>query len=237
MGVCVCIFLRQVAIKIVGKTSNDENWHGHWIPREAFMMSRVLGVEGCIQLIDWYERPCCFYIVMERPADSMDLFDLISKNGPLEEDVCRSFFRQVLDVTMRCHREGILHRDIKDENILVNLKTGNLKLIDFGSAAFLHEKVYTGYYGTRAYGPPEWIELNQYHGIPATVWTLGIFLFNLACGDVPFDNDKEICRAKPVFTRTLSSSLQDLIQSLLRLEPKRRPSLEEILKHPWMAKE
>lgn len=114
---------------------------------EICLMTKVNHIHGVIKLLDFYEKPDSFIIIMERPDPVMDLFDYITKKGPLPESLARDFFRQIIGTVAEIHKVGVVHRDIKDENILVDLKTGQLKLIDFGSGAFLKDTVYTEFDG------------------------------------------------------------------------------------------
>ena len=230
-----------VAIKHVAKNKVTD-WTtlvGRKVPMELKLLHSVQSVEGVIKLLDFYERNDSFIYVMERPSDCKDMFDFITEKKNLEESLARNFFRQIVATVLACHSKGVIHRDIKDENILVDLITGKLKLIDFGSGALLKEEgeAYTDFDGTRVYAPPEWILSGRYEGGPATVWSLGVLLYDMVCGDIPWEKDLQICSGDLVFSRKVSPHCKDLITRCLTRSVDQRIDINMILQHPWIQQE
>ncbi|KAL7631055.1 UNVERIFIED_CONTAM: hypothetical protein RMT77_018646 [Armadillidium vulgare] len=209
------------------------------LPREISLLLRVAHVPNVIRLLDWLEDDESFLLIFERPEPCKDLFDYITVSKNITESEAKLLFRQAVILVKDVYEAGVFHRDIKDENLLVTVDSAGkpvLKLIDFGSGALVTEKSFTDFDGTRVYSPPEWIKFNRYHGLPALVWSLGILLFDMVCGDIPFVHDDHITTAKYEFKPNirLSESLKHLIHWCLRIRPSERPTLTGILQHPWL---
>ncbi|TUA53258.1 Serine/threonine-protein kinase pim-1 [Bagarius yarrelli] len=149
--------------------------------------------ENVVELLEWFETSGFYILVLERPVPCMDLFKICElNNGRMSEALAHLVMWQVVQAVDHCCKRGVLHRDIKPENILINPETLHVKLIDFGCGDLLMDELYTNFTGTPSYWPPEWILHGKYYGIAATVWSLGIVLFFLVCGELPFVDTDEI---------------------------------------------
>ena len=149
-----------VAIKVINKNRVMQGKNEH-VPIEVALMSMTSNIEGVIKLIEYFELPDCFMLVLERMMSTVnsnkeiktsssnvqDLFDFISDNGPLREELARKIFTQLIKTVNQITQAGVIHRDIKDENILIDTQTYQIKLIDFGSGARLHDEIYTDFDG------------------------------------------------------------------------------------------
>jgi len=120
---------------------------GRRLPIEISLLNRSSDVPGVIRLVDYFEQPDSFIVVMERPQRMKDLFDHITECGCLDEDEARCLFLLIVKTAVALYDAGIVHRDIKDENILVDAESGDIRLIDFGSGTFLHDGVYSDFEG------------------------------------------------------------------------------------------
>ena len=252
---------------------------------EIDLMYRVSECRGCIKILDYMERQDRYLIFMERPNKCIDLWDYINNNGPLPEKMAKLFFRQIANTVLEMRSMGVLHRDIKDENILVDLNTLELKLIDFGAGTHYTQgelKDFQGNYfliqssiekfrlnvffkiGTRVYSPPEWIVNQSYNGDQATVWSLGVLLYNMIYGDIPFEQDNDIVNCNLDFNKYSNNDnnnsnnnnfnnqfnntnnnnnnnsnynldVNDLIKKCLKININERIKLDNILKHKWFS--
>merc|ERR1712113_484509 len=231
----------EVAIKEVIKDDRyqNDNKNETDIPAEVALMQQVQNIEGVIKILDYIDDTDCYYIVMEK-IHSKDLFDFITEHGPLPEQFARNMFSDIVKTVINCRDCGVLHRDIKDENILVDLNTFNTKLIDFGSGCQHNyqdepDRVFKEFRGTRVYSPPEWILAGKYQASSLTVWSLGILLYDMLCGDIPYTTDREICQGHLVWPSrlALSDQAKDLISKCLNVKHQNRISLDSILSHAW----
>uniref|UniRef100_A0A8V5H510 non-specific serine/threonine protein kinase n=1 Tax=Melopsittacus undulatus TaxID=13146 RepID=A0A8V5H510_MELUD len=226
----------QVAIKQVARERISSWGHGTRIPMEIAMMRKVRSdCSTIIQLLHWFELPDSFLLVLERPEPSQDLFELIRNRGFVPESPAQGIFLQVLRAVRHCHSRGVLHRDIKSKNIIIHLVTGKIKLIDFGCSTLLRNMVYTKFSGTPLYYPPEWFLYHCYHGRPAAIWSLGVLLYEMVCGVLPFRCCEDITSGQLFFKRQISVECQQLIRWCLNMKDWARPSLEDVFNHPWLS--
>ncbi|KAL7889464.1 hypothetical protein AOLI_G00017220 [Acnodon oligacanthus] len=190
-----------------------------------------------VALLDWCELQDKLVIVMERPEPSKDLTDYVYESGGyLLEEEGKVILRQLVQGMIDIHSKGVLHRDIKPENILIQMdpEVPQVYILDFGCGNVLTEDPYTSYYGTPDYTPPECFLGGSYQAEPCTVWQIGVVLFFMLIGHLPFYTSEEIISEEPDIQGQLSQECEDLLRSCLDKRSESRPSLQDILQHPWL---
>ncbi|KAK3552536.1 hypothetical protein QTP86_014073 [Hemibagrus guttatus] len=143
-----------------------------------------------LKILDWYEEPKRYVVILERPEPFWgNLEEFCSmRGGRLTELEARIVMFQLMAALQHCKSQGILHRDVKPENILIQTDTYHIKLFDFGCGDLIKHS-YDEFAGTRKYAPPEWFIQGQYRADPATVWSVGVTLYRLVCGCLPFEKN------------------------------------------------
>merc|ERR1711963_925076 len=153
-------------------------------------MAKTSHISGVIKLIEYIDTEPEYIIIMEHmPGEVMDLWEWHSKIGPFDETITKVMFTQILKIIIDVTEAGIFHGDIKEENILINTETNEIKIIDFGLSKYISEEPYTTFtMGSSPFGTPEWITTKSYMANDATVWGMGLLLFSMLHEDLPFKN-------------------------------------------------
>ncbi|NXO21526.1 PASK kinase, partial [Cisticola juncidis] len=187
-----------------------------------------------IQVLDVFENECFFQLVMEKHGSGLDLFTFIDNQPNLDEPLASYIFRQLVSAVGYLHCRNILHRDIKDENIVI-AEDFTIKLVDFGSAAYLEPgKLFYTFCGTIEYCSPEVLSGKPYHGPELEMWALGITLYTLVLGENPFCELEEALAAVLSPPHPVSEGLMDLLAGLLHPVPEQRMTLAVLVEDPWL---
>ncbi|KAF6730302.1 Serine/threonine-protein kinase SIK2 [Oryzias melastigma] len=227
----------QVAIKIIDKTrlspSNLEK-----IYREVQIM-KLLNHPHIIKLYQVMETKDMLYIVTEY-AKNGEMFDYLTSNGRMSEDEARKKFWQILTAVDYCHRHHIVHRDLKTENLLLDSNM-NIKLADFGFGNFYNAgEPLSTWCGSPPYAAPEVFEGKEYEGPQLDIWSLGVVLYVLVCGSLPFDGPslpalrQRVTEGRFRIPFFMSRDCENLIRKMLVVDPARRISVAQIKQHRWM---
>ncbi|XP_076868388.1 uncharacterized protein LOC143519147 isoform X2 [Brachyhypopomus gauderio] len=232
---------KQVAIKYVPKYHAERfitvPGETRSLPLEVALMKMVCRPPRCehiVELLEWFECNNYFILILERPVPCMDLFKFLDLHQrQLPEPLARLIMHQVVQAVLHCHDRGVVHRDVKENNLLVNPDTLEVKLIDFGCGDLLKTGPYRHFRGTKVYCPPEWLVNRTYEGRQATIWSLGVLLYSIICGDVPFKNKEDHVKAHLCFSGNPSRDCRHLIRWCLQKDPEKRPVLEDVLAHKW----
>ena len=175
-------------------------------------------------------------MIMEKHGCGMDLFEFIDRQRRhIDEELASYIFRQLVSAVSYLHSKSVVHRDIKDENIVIN-EQFHIKLIDFGSAAYIQKgKKFATFCGTMDYCSPDILLGNKYYGPELDVWTCGIALYTLVFCENPFLSAEETieCILKPPFK--VSKELMKLLFSILTPKPELRATIDEIEANTWVT--
>lgn len=205
------------------------------------------GSDGHVKKPSGRELTNLVYILLEYVSGGL-LFDVCQTLGGMGEDGGRYFMTQMLDVLQYVHGKGVVHRDLKLENILVDDKL-NLKVADFGFATFRKIHQLKSYKGTKTYMAPEIKEQKKYDGMQIDIFSTGVILFIIVQGIFPFQEAKKdeyyynlLLKGdyhtywKKTGGDALSDEFKDLVLKMFSYDGNKRPTLQEIADHPWMAK-
>nr|XP_042707758.1 serine/threonine-protein kinase SIK3 isoform X3 [Chrysemys picta bellii]XP_042707759.1 serine/threonine-protein kinase SIK3 isoform X3 [Chrysemys picta bellii]XP_042707760.1 serine/threonine-protein kinase SIK3 isoform X3 [Chrysemys picta bellii] len=227
----------KVAIKIIDKTQLDEE-NLKKIFREVQIM-KMLCHPHIIRLYQVMETERMIYLVTEY-ASGGEIFDHLVAHGRMAEKEARRKFKQIVAAVHFCHCCHIVHRDLKAENLLLDANL-NIKIADFGfSNIFTPGQLLKTWCGSPPYAAPELFEGKEYDGPKVDIWSLGVVLYVLVCGALPFDGSTlQNLRARvlsgkfriPFF---MTTECEHLIRHMLVLDPSKRLSMEQICKHKWM---
>uniref|UniRef100_A0A3Q3XCC9 MAP/microtubule affinity-regulating kinase 3 n=1 Tax=Mola mola TaxID=94237 RepID=A0A3Q3XCC9_MOLML len=228
---------REVAIKIIDKTQLNPT-SLQKLFREVRIM-KILNHPNIVKLFEVIETEKTLYLVMEY-ASGGEVFDYLVAHGRMKEKEARAKFRQIVSAVQYCHQKHIVHRDLKAENLLLDADM-NIKIADFG---FSNEFTVGGkldtFCGSPPYAAPELFQGKKYDGPEVDVWSLGVILYTLVSGSLPFDgqNLKElrerVLRGKYRIPFYMSTDCENLLKRFLVLHPGKRGTLEQIMKDRWI---
>ncbi|XP_058847888.1 MAP/microtubule affinity-regulating kinase 3 isoform X13 [Acipenser ruthenus] len=228
---------REVAIKIIDKTQLNPT-SLQKLFREVRIM-KILNHPNIVKLFEVIETDKTLYLIMEY-ASGGEVFDYLVAHGRMKEKEARSKFRQIVSAVQYCHQKHIVHRDLKAENLLLDADM-NIKIADFGfSNEFTLGNKLDTFCGSPPYAAPELFQGKKYEGPEVDVWSLGVILYTLVSGSLPFDgqNLKElrerVLRGKYRIPFYMSTDCENLLKRFLVLNPIKRGTLEQIMKDRWI---
>ncbi|XP_043518915.1 serine/threonine-protein kinase MARK2-like isoform X8 [Frieseomelitta varia] len=228
---------KEVAIKIIDKTQLNPG-SLQKLFREVRIM-KMLDHPNIVKLFQVIETDKTLYLVMEY-ASGGEVFDYLVLHGRMKEKEARAKFRQIVSAVQYCHQKKIIHRDLKAENLLLDSEM-NIKIADFGfSNEFTPGNKLDTFCGSPPYAAPELFQGKKYDGPEVDVWSLGVILYTLVSGSLPFDGStlrelrERVLRGKYRIPFYMSTDCENLLKKFLVLNPTKRASLETIMKDKWM---
>lgn len=231
---------RLVAIKSINKKFLKDEHSMRKIDNEISLLL-VMRHKSVVKLFETFETEKHYLFVMELCAGG-DLLSYVRKRRKLNETLAKYLFKQIIEGIGYIHSKNILHRDIKLENILLDDK-GHIKIADFGVGKQIKPgSILFDQCGTPAYIAPEIIAEEGYDRGTIDMWSAGVVLYAMLYGNVPFkgadmkDLHKQIIEANYELKDDISLEARELIKGLLTRNPKKRLTVDQALKHPWLSK-
>eukprot|EP00128_Syssomonas_multiformis_P011327 Colp12_sorted_trinity150504_noHs@11955 len=219
----------KVAIKIIDKTRLDKTT-AKKLFREVRIM-KMLNHEHIIRLYEVIDSPNELYLVMELSPGG-EIFDYLVTHGRMKEKEARKYFRQIISAIDYCHRLHVIHRDLKAENLLLDANM-NVKIADFGfSNQFKPGEKLNTWCGSPPYAAPQLFEVD--------IWSLGVVLYVLVCGALPFDGTTlsklraRVLAGKFKIPFYMSTDCERLIKRMLVVDPTKRITMEQLRRDKWV---
>lgn len=229
-----------VAIKIIDKARLTDPKDRDRVDREMRVMRQLSGHRGVVQLLECAETSQYIYIVMEY-CQGGSLLDAVRERRHLPEQEAARLFQQLVRALQHCHRRGIVHRDIKLENVLLDGR-GNIRLVDFGLAGyFMADKRLRCHCGSPSYAAPEIVGRQEYLATPVDVWSLGVVLFAMISGYLPFQAKEKKVLSEKILAGIhrpptwMSYEAADVIRRMLDVDAAKRIALDDVCKHPFFV--
>ncbi|EGD81626.1 CAMK/CAMKL/MARK protein kinase [Salpingoeca rosetta] len=227
----------EVAIKIIDKRNMSDSSLSK-LMREVRIM-KMLDHPNIVKLYEVIDTSEKLYLVMEY-ASGGEVFDYLVNHGRMKEKEARIKFRQIVSAIQYCHSKGVVHRDLKAENLLLSQDL-NIKIADFGFAnQYRSGQKLDTFCGSPPYAAPELFQGREYDGPEVDVWSLGVILYTLVSGTLPFDGATlkdlraRVLRGKYRIPFFMSTECEDLLKKFLVLNPTRRTSLTAVMTDKWM---
>ena len=228
-----------VAIKAINKNKFQKNLDNLLLITKQIESLKILKHRNIITLYEIYESQKYIYLITEY-CSGKDLIEKIIRKKRFNEEEALLIFFQLLDAFSYMHKMNICHRNVRTEHILFD-KNNRPKIVGFGYSSFYQKnKKIEGTFGSLCYACPEIIDEQPYDPELADVWSLGVVLYVLICGYLPFSDEDDnknkmlISEGKIEFPKEMSNKLKDLLRHMLDKDPNKRYNFQKVAKHPWI---
>nr|GAT46733.1 CAMK/CAMKL/GIN4 protein kinase [Mycena chlorophos] len=238
---------KYAAVKIVSKLHHDSSTSLNRLGDEAehtqlslereIVVMKLIDHPNIMRLYDVWETSSQLYLILEY-VQGGELFEYLCKKGRLPTDEALGYFQQIIAAIDYCHRFNIAHRDLKPENILLD-EQFNIKIADFGMAAWQTNGMLQTSCGSPHYAAPEVVTAQAYNGSAADIWSCGVILHALLAGRLPFDSEDlptllmKVGRGVFDMPRDIDPRAQDLIGRMLTIDVRKRITMPQLLAHPF----